>query len=91
MTDQLDTERQRQANIELANAYREMMGTFAWKHLTGTVLPRIAADAMRIVDDTPIEELTIAHVAEVRGVRKCLDKLNAEVVWILNSHEAIKR
>ena len=85
MTDEIESpERKRQAAIELANAYREMMATFAWKHLNGVLLKRIVEDVTRNIDQLPIDELTMAQVAEARGVRKCLEFMEAEIGWILN-------
>lgn len=86
-----EEDQKRRASLELANAYREMMGTFAWKHLKGVVMDRIRNDAMKAVDSEPIAQLTVAQVAEARGIRKAFDYVDTEIYWILNEHEAITR
>jgi len=88
---EIDREKQNQANIELANAYRDMMGMFAWKHLKGNVMARIKSDALKATDETPAAELCLAQVAEDRGIRKCLDLIDSEINWILNAHDPITR
>jgi hypothetical protein len=82
--DELDPERKRQAAIELANAYREMMGTFAWKHLNGKILAQIREEASASVDQVPIEQLSVVHVAEWRGIRKALERIGTEIAYILD-------
>lgn len=86
-----DPARKLQASIELANAYREMMAMFAWKHLKGVVMARIMADSNKAVDQLDIKDLTLAQVAEARGMRKALEQIETEINWILNAHEAITR
>lgn len=86
-----EQESKRKASIELANAYREMMGMFAWKHLNGVLLARIKAEATVSIDQMPIAELTVGHVAEARGMRKAVDQIASEIAWILDGHEAITR
>lgn len=90
-TDYPDPERKRLAAIELANSYREMMAMFGWKHLKGNVMARIRAESNDDVDNLAIDALTVAHVAEARGIRKCLEKIDAEINWILNGNEPITR
>lgn len=86
-----ETEQKKQSAIELANAYRDMMAMFAWKHLQTVVIERIKADALKATDDRPINELTMAEVGEARGARKAFERIDAELNWILHSHEAITR
>lgn len=86
-----DPEQKRKAAIELANAYRDMMAMFAWKHLQSVVISRIKADALKATDDRPIVELTLAEVAEARGVRKAFERIQTELDWILHGHEVITR
>lgn len=84
-------ERKLQASIELANAYREMMSTFAWKHLQGVVIAGIKSDTNHDLDQMPIAELTVGHVAEARGIRKAFERIEAELNWILQGNTPITR
>ena len=77
-------EQKAKAAIELANAYRDMMGMFAWKHFTGVVLENIRKHPMDTIDAMEIKDLTVAHVAEGRGIRKCIEAIKEEINWILN-------
>lgn len=86
-----EQEQKKKAAVELANAYREMMGTFAWRHLKGVVIPRIVSDIQGNVDSLDIDKLTVAHVAEARGTRKAFEHVDAEINWILDGHEVITR
>lgn len=91
MTSGPEQEITRKANVELANAYRDMMAMFAWKHLKGNIIERIKLDVNRDIDSMPINELTVAHVAEARGIRKAFEKIDDELNWILNGYNPITR
>ncbi len=88
--DEMTPEQKKQAAIELANSYREMMGHFAWKHFKTVILQRIREDSIKSVDEVPPELLTPALVGVSRGVRKCIDQIDSELGWILNSQETKK-
>lgn len=79
-----DQERARKANAELANAYREMMGTFAWKHLNANIFEMIRQESLKQFDDLPSELVSVASAAELRGIRKCLGRIATEIGYILD-------
>lgn len=65
-------------NVELANSFRSMVGFPAWKHLEH-VMRMMVEDHTMTEDQTPIDKLTVALVAEARGVRKAIRLIKEEV------------
>lgn len=71
-----------QAKQELAEQFRLMMEMSAWKHFEG-VMRRLYEMAVKDEDNVPLDEVSIARIAECRGRRKAIDKLRDEVQFIV--------
>ncbi len=73
---------ERRKAIERANAHREMQAMWAWKDVMA-MIAHIKAESVKSMDDIDIRDLTVAYVAEARGVRKGFERLEAEIEFIL--------
>lgn len=73
-----------QGRKDLAESYRVMMGLTAWRHFEVNILARIEDMATRDEDNTPIEDLSAARIAECRGRRKAIEKIRSDVDYIIN-------
>ncbi len=64
----------KQMQIELANSYRQIMGTMAFKHLMEEI-EKEYQDSYKSEDQCDIKDLSVALAGEARGVRKGLAKI----------------
>lgn len=62
----------------MKSEYRYMVDTAAWKDIE-RFLGEIEADATKYADDVPIRSLTVAEIAESRGMRKVIRMLKEHV------------
>jgi hypothetical protein len=72
------------AKKDLAEAYETMMGLAAWKHFEANILNRIEDQASKDEDNVPLDELSVAKIAECRGRRKAIDKIHTDLDYIVH-------
>lgn len=77
-------ETERKKKVERANAYREMMNLWAWKDLMNE-LKEIREDAALVIDAVPLDQNAQLVIAESRGERRGLQKLQNRIDYILAS------
>lgn len=67
-----------EAKIEIANSYRAVQGTLAWRHMMEE-LERIYAQSYKDSDQIEIKDFGVGIAAEARGIRKGLDALKKKI------------
>lgn len=67
-----------EAKKELANSYRGIMTSIAWKHMMEE-LERIYVASYKEVDQIDIKDFGVGVAAEGRGIRKGLDLLKKRI------------
>lgn len=73
-----------QAKKDLADAYRLMMESAAWKHFDANILGIVEQQALRDEDSTALGDLTVASISECRGRRNAIRKIKSDVAYIVN-------
>lgn len=73
-----EDERKKRAAVEMANAYREMQMSVAWKDLND-LFEKIVTESNREVDQIPIESLEVSIVAKARGLREAIDRIRKHI------------
>lgn len=69
---------------ELCAQYQVMMGLAAWRHFEVNTLNRIEEQATKDEDNVPMEDLSIARIAECRGRRKAIDIIKNDLEYIIH-------
>lgn len=73
------TEQEKAQSIEKANAYRQMMESWAWKDFEKNILDAKRLDAL----EAGISSSTMDAVQMERGKVKCVDAIKADLHFIL--------
>lgn len=66
------------SKLELANSYRQIQGTMAYKHMMDE-LDRIYVESYKLEDQCDIKELGLALAGQARGMRKAIDDLRRKI------------
>lgn len=68
--------KQRSADLEIA--YRQMLNMPAWKDLD-KLIEKMLVDSNKMVDEVSIKDLTVADVAQARGIRYAVGKIRKHI------------
>lgn len=77
-----DADREKRQAIERANAYREMMNSWAWKDLRERI-ERIKWNSVTMIDEPNARDVNLVQVGESRGVRMGFAQMESEINFIL--------
>lgn len=77
-----DKETQKRKAVERANAYRDMMNTWAWKDLE-KIIEEIRTNAFRTIDNAPVNDVLNLQVVYSKGVRAGLTQMLSEINFLL--------
>lgn len=82
----MDHRESTQARIEIANSYRSVMNSLAWRHLT-ELIEKEYADSYKAEDQCAIQDLTVGVAARARGIREGLDRIKKGIQSAIGFNE----